>query len=180
MEQARLIQKTSPRLNLVIIALVFILPVILAYLALGGNWFKPASTNQGELLQPALSLDAKQLPDSLSGKWLILVPTDQNCAQLCEESIYVAEQTDLALGRESDRVMAARYYTADAEIQTLGNELKYPLSVNSLLTEYIYIADPLGQIILRYPVSEQRDNNLMAGKHMLADLKKLLKLSRVG
>ena len=43
----------------------------------------------------------------------------------------------------------------------------------SALTEGIYIVDPIGNLVLHYPLSD-------AGKPVLTDLKKLLKLSQIG
>ena len=45
--------------------------------------------------------------------------------------------------------------------------------------EYV-IVDPLGQLVMRYPKVESQDDLVRQSKDVLADLRKLLKLSRVG
>ena len=43
--------------TLIILVLVFVVPVILAKLALDGNWFNKGVTNNGELLSSPLAFD---------------------------------------------------------------------------------------------------------------------------
>ncbi|MCU4674430.1 hypothetical protein N7931_02190 [Catenovulum sp. 2E275] len=180
MEQVNPTKTISAKSNLLLISLVFILPVLLAYLALKWQWFDLASTNQGELIQPAVSLNTQQLPDALKHKWLIIIPASSSCQQDCNEAFYLASQTDSALGRETDRVEVAQYVTDQNQIKALEHPDFSTIDLTILAPEYVYIADPLGQIILRYQVMNQREDNILAAKHMLADLRKLLKLSRVG
>ena len=44
----------------------------------------------------------------------------------------------------------------------------------------IFIADTLGNIILRYSLSGEQQQAVMQSRDILADLRKLLKLSRIG
>lgn len=186
MEETNQLKKRSARLNLIIIFFVFFIPVIAAYVALKGQWFNLAATNQGELITPAMQMDVTQLNTDASGKWLMIVPSELECQKLCQESTYLVKQADIALGRETQRVLPSRYITSNQQLilleQTKANEQPAGTINPSapLSQDYVYIADPLGQIILRYPVSLNREDNLIAAKHLLADLRKLLKLSRVG
>ncbi|AVV84383.1 hypothetical protein SPWS13_2638 [Shewanella putrefaciens] len=41
------------------------------------------------------------------------------------------------------------------------------------------IVDPLGNLVLRYPQAHSKEAHLAQGKALIADLRKLLKLSRV-
>lgn len=186
MEETNQLKKRSARLNLIIIFFVFFIPVIAAYVALKGQWFNLAATNQGELITPAMQMDVTHLNTDASGKWLMIVPSELECQKLCQESTYLVKQADIALGRETQRVLPSRYITSNQQLilleQTKANEQPAGIINPSapLSQDYVYIADPLGQIILRYPVSLNREDNLIAAKHLLADLRKLLKLSRVG
>jgi hypothetical protein len=44
----------------------------------------------------------------------------------------------------------------------------------------IYIADPLGNVMMAYPLVTGQAEILAQGKDVLRDLKRLLKLSRIG
>ena len=54
------------------------------------------------------------------------------------------------------------------------------IATSRLNPEYIYVADPLGNIMLRYPVIRDKDSAFVKGKDILYDLKKLLRMSRIG
>ncbi|WAJ69946.1 hypothetical protein [Catenovulum adriaticum] len=186
MEETNQLKKRSARFNLSIIFFVFFIPVIAAYIALKGEWFNLSATNQGELITPAMQMDITQLNAGASGKWLMIVPSELDCQKLCQESTYLVKQADIALGRETQRVLPSRYIATNQQLILLDQadpNHKFAGIINppaKLSKNYVYIADPLGQIILRYPISLKREENLIAAKHLLADLRKLLKLSRVG
>lgn len=186
MEETNQLKKRSAKLNLIIIFFVFFIPVITAYIALKGQWFNLSATNQGELITPAMQMDVTQLNEDASGKWLMIVPSELECQQLCQESTYLVKQTHIALGRETPRVLPSRYISTNQKLILLdqtdtNNQSAGIVNPSAQLSkDYVYIADPLGQIILRYPISLKREDNLIAAKHLLADLRKLLKLSRVG
>ena len=50
----------------------------------------------------------------------------------------------------------------------------------NLSADYIYVADPLGNIMLRYPIIADRDAAFVKGNDIYFDLKKLLRISRIG
>lgn len=182
MENSVSIKTQTEKLNLLIMLFVFILPALAAFLALKGQWFEPAVTNKGELLQPAIQFKTDNLNDEMSGKWLLIVPVDESCPTICQESRYLAHQANLALGKESHRVKPVQYLLSTQQFSVLDSDVSQRIQINSLglSSDFIYIADPLGQIILRYPITYQRESNLIVAKHLLADLRKLLKLSRIG
>jgi hypothetical protein len=44
----------------------------------------------------------------------------------------------------------------------------------------IFISDTLHNVVLRYPVTTDKEQAIMDSRDILADLKKLLQLSRIG
>lgn len=175
--------------TLLAVALIFILPVTLAYLALNLGLYTPGVGNKGELLEPPLEIttaEQEQLPDT----WRIGTRIPADCTQGCEHAIYVLSQTWYALGRENDRVNAVgitgREEPTPAPRVPDDSVLEfYQLpETHELLEELppysLFIMDPLGNIILYYEGSSDRDTMIMQARDLLDDLETLLKMSRVG
>lgn len=171
--------------------IVFVLPVVLAYMALTFNWFNKASTNRGELL--AEPLDLNMLNEEMDPKWRLLFVMPENCEQTCENALYSINQIWLALGKASDRVepLVLRHEQSEALKNTEMNNhpsLKVLIAdrqnVNKVFkdgaTDGIFIVDTLGNIILRYPLKQKQEDAIQQSRDILADLRKLLKLSRIG
>ena len=97
--------KTNNKRLIITLALVFILPVVLAKLALDNNWFNKAATNKGELLSPTLDMTAIQ-DETAEPKWQLLYVLPSQCSVECENALYSVEQVWTALGKEHDRVRA--------------------------------------------------------------------------
>ncbi len=180
-----------PKRSLLIIFAVFVLPVLLAKLALDGNWFERGATNRGELLQPVVSLTpmlAEQAPN-----WRVMYVVPAMCNTECENAMYAIQQVWVALGKESDRAKPAVFLTPDsdsaatamlaeyAHIETLSvNAAQATTLNNSELANHVFIVDTQGNAMLRYPVYALRQDAVMGSRDVLADLRKLLKLSRIG
>lgn len=144
----------------------------------GGVW---GTTNQGEFVDPPLAVDSLGLkgPDGVllteGGSWWLWVVSNGDCRGECERAIHQLRQLHILLNKDSDRVQRGLVtepgirpgILADYPgVQHLTGEL-------SALSEGIYIVDPIGNLVLFYPLSD-------AGKPVLTDLKKLLKLSQIG
>lgn len=174
-----------------IMFVVFVLPVVLAYFALQFDWFNKASTNRGELLTPALDLNL--IPNELEPKWRLLFVMPTNCEQSCENALYSVNQIWVALGKESDRVeplVVAHQssekpenteMSAHPHIKVLSADIQ---NVNKVFkdgsTDGIFIVDTLGNIILKYSLKQQQEDAIQQSRDILADLRKVLKLSRIG
>lgn len=173
------------------LVLVFVVPFLLAVLALKGDWFNRAATNRGELLTPPL-----ELPELLRGDtpiWRIFYVLPENCEQKCKNALYSLTQIWEASGREKERVIATIIKTEKSDPKAV-NEVASKAHFDVLLAEHtvlsnvfqnaspqwLYISDTLGNVILRYPLSEEQQEAVMKSRDVLADLKKLLKLSRIG
>lgn len=170
---------------------VFIIPVILAKLALDNGWFNKAATNKGTLLDPILSLEAMGVESSQ--KWRILYVLPEKCAAECENALFSINQVWLALGKEMGRAQAVALATevsdkvklAALEQQSIIGLIKtQQQSVNQVFqqvsTDGIFVVDTLDNVILRYPLQQEQQQAILHSREILADLRKLLKLSRIG
>lgn len=177
------------RRNLILLFSVFIIPVVLAKLALENDWFEKASTNSGELLQQEMSItDLDFHNKQLEMKWLIIYRLPEPCDDNCKQTIYGINQTFISLGKEMNRVIPVGLFGPELNPDELGvlkeKFWKFdPLTASArdrLETNQVYVSDPLGNVILKYAAPASDEEVLKMGKAMLSDLRKLLKYSRVG
>lgn len=176
---------------MIMLILVFAVPFLLAVLALKGEWFNRAATNRGELLTPPV-----ELPGLLRGDtpvWRILYVLPENCEQKCKNALYSLNQIWEASGREKERVIptivktdksdpkalvelgaSPHMHQVETDVATLTSSFKVSEP------QWLFISDTLGNVILRYPVSLEQQEAIMKSRDVLADLRKLLKLSRIG
>ena len=180
--------------------LVFLIPAVAMGMAwfmyFTGVWIPDGRTNKGELILPPalfaeLNLREESIPvelQQLEGRWGILVFGRASCDQsACRGNLYKTRQVHIALGKESDRLV--RLYVAP-EPPVVTEELReeYPeviwlhssqdavlktMSTPEWPENQFYIVDPLGNIMMKY-LPEQ------AGGDLLNDLKKLMKVSKIG
>ncbi|MGB5331149.1 MAG: hypothetical protein WBM80_00095 [Woeseiaceae bacterium] len=185
---------TAARVQFLLIALVFLGPLLLAaWLYFGGSAFQPEGrTNHGTLLQPLVNIrDA--LPESPihghdQNRWLLVYTNDAVCDAGCEFSLYTLRQSRLMLGKEMDRLVRVflhgesapdTVYLADehAGLIALSDSSFSALLSNKKPAEMAaggyYLVDPLGNLVMYFPPDiEPRD--------LVEDIKRLLKFSRIG
>lgn len=175
----------------IMLVLVFVVPVVLAKLALDGNWFNKGVTNNGELLDTPL--DFELLYPEREKKWYLTYISSKPCLNQCENALYSLSQIWTALGREQDRVATAVMLTDEAQRNRARQlegapKLKFvPVSADQVTktfgdaeVEGIYIVDALGNVILTYPLHGDKQQAVLASRDILSDMRKLLKLSRIG
>ena len=102
----------SNRITAILLVVVFVLPVILAKLALDNDWFNKGSTNRGELMEPPLDVSA--LISDQEPSWRILYVMPDQCDVKCKNALYSLEQVWTALGRLSDRATATVIVTENS------------------------------------------------------------------
>lgn len=181
----------KPKRSLLILMAAFIVPVVLAKLALDFNWFEQGATNKGELLQPVENL--QPLLSEQAPKWRVMYIVPEQCGSACENAIYAIQQVWLALGKESDRAQPAVFLTATSDRNVLNilhdNEHINAVTLNqsqiqklesSQINDHIFLVDTQGNAMLRYPLYPLRQDAVMGSRDVLSDLRKLLKLSRIG
>jgi hypothetical protein len=184
----------AARLQLLLIALVFIGPLIFAaWLYFGGSALQPEGrTNHGELLEPFVNIrDAASespLHEHNDGHWLLIYLNEGVCDAACEYSLYTVRQSRLMLGKEMDRLeriflhgesLPDTVYLADeheglialsdSRINALLNN-KRPIALSA---GGYYLVDPLGNLVMYFPPEIEPSD-------MVEDIKRLLKFSRIG
>ncbi len=191
--------KTRSRKTIVGLFIVFTAPMVLAYSGWIFGWFDNITkSNYGELIQPVITLEQsnlvyKQSPlaveDLNEHWWLIYVTEDSHCELACQANTYLINQSRSAQAKEMVRVekfvvIKNNKFTEDAEKYLndhFGKNIFLQSSDDSaLLPGNIYIMDPHGNIMLRYDAVTDEKQAIKAGKGIIKDLKKLLKISQIG
>lgn len=114
--------KLSPRITLLVIAAMFLLPLLLAWFMYSGTIeYNPAATrNLGNLVKPPVPLDwtdtrlisgdgepAGLASAALEEHWVIVYPVETDCAQDCLDEIIALRQIHRASGRHQSRILIA-------------------------------------------------------------------------
>jgi len=176
------------------IAAVACAPLIAAYTRFH-LWRPTAFTNYGQLLTPTpiAALDAGRMEGkpftlgALRGKWVFLMVDSGRCAEECRNKLYKMRQVRLTQGRDMERIERAwliddnvaaaadlvSEYQGTHVVSARGSALLSQLPADASVRDHIYIVDPLGNLMLRYP----RDAD--PGR-MKKDVSRLLRVSQVG
>jgi cytochrome oxidase Cu insertion factor (SCO1/SenC/PrrC family) len=174
-------------------AAIAILPPVVAYV-LYLTWRPSSFVNYGELITP---VPLAQLPAPgdaaladlarLKGKWVLLTVDGGACDDYCQRKLYLIRQLRLTQGKEMERIERAwlidddatpsaaleREYAGTARIAARGSAVVRALPGSGSVRDYVYLIDPLGNVMLRYP--RDPDPN-----RMKKDLGRLLRASRIG
>lgn len=189
------------RLKLLMVVAVCAAPIIASYFTY--YVIKPSSrTNYGTLLDPrqypvpqlaTTALDGKpQELQSLQGKWIMLTVASAACQEECRERLTQMRQLRLTQGKEKERIERVWLITDEGMLDTVlmrefdGTRMLratpaslqalrkwLPTEANTRAEQHLYLIDPLGHLMMRYP--PQSDPNKIK-----KDLSKLLKASKVG
>ncbi|HAS62218.1 MAG TPA: hypothetical protein DCS35_06360 [Vibrio sp.] len=177
---------TRSRLKLLALILVFALPAILAQLVLSQHWYNSGVTNKGRLIEPNKTLQSLGLVNPYQGsKWQLGYVLPAHCDAFCKQQIHYLQQSHIALGKYQQRVVPVILVGNKSDPIVAAQLPLDVIQVNDSFTsvvsgfEYV-IVDPLGQLVMRYPQVDSEQNLISQSKDLLADLRKLLKLSRVG
>ena len=188
----------KPRGQLKLLALLAVVlgPILLAWLMVKLQIGIPQSqTNHSSLVDPALSVSDWQAPVEPVGygaPWRLLVTAPAGCDEACLTLVHEARQIHVATGREADRVehalavglalpgeLAQRLERDYPRLQQLPLDRRaYESSLEAHAPDWrvgpqLWLVDPLGRVVLhRDPANP--------GKHLLDDLRRLLKLSKIG
>lgn len=183
------IKQKKSRRNLYMVIGAFALPIILAKLALTQGWLDYGVTNKGQLVSNELTLkDLGIIEPDLDNMWLILYAMPNMCDQQCEQTLLSVNNTYVALGREMPRVKNVALYQEHLTTKQLNqidiakwSVLPTPTNSHPIIRHpTVLLIDPLGNIILEHPLPISAEQQAMFGKGILADMKKLLKYSKIG
>lgn len=185
--------------TLYLLLAVCVAPVIASYTA---YYLLPPSgrTNYGALIEPQRPLPALTLrrldgaaveASSLRGSWLMVQVADGACDAACEKRLWQMRQVRLTTGKDADRVQRVWLIVDDAPLATsvireydgtlflraraseVAAFLPLPAEPEAGLADHIWLIDPLGNLMLRWPKDADPSR-------MKKDLIKLLKASGIG
>lgn len=176
------------------ILLVCVAPLVTAYLVYG-LWPPARQMNYGELINP-LPLPREKLAhvdgrafelSELKGRWVMVQVDEARCAEACRAKLYQMRQVRLTQGRDVQRIERLWLVADDAPVaQSLvesyagthivrarDSMLLAQFSAGHDARDHIYLVDPLGNLMLRFPRNADPSR-------MKKDLERLLKVSWVG
>jgi hypothetical protein len=183
--------------TLYLLALVCIAPVVASYLAY--YVFKPIGrTNYGALLEPQRPTPPLTLRGldgtpfdlrALRGSWVMFTVDRGECLEYCRRKLWDMRQVRTATGKERDRIERVLLVIDDEPLATLvlrefdgthfvrasAAELEPFLGAPSggRLQDCIWLIDPLGHLMLRWPLDANPSR-------IKKDMDRLLRASRVG
>ena len=173
---------TKGRIVLVSLICLFALPAIIAKVVLSQGWYETGVTNRGELVDPYITLEQLGQPSPLEEKgWQLAYVLPSECKEQCQQQIHLMQQSHIALGKYQERVVPVIWTSKEANdvdqsivVMQMNDALSSRVKAGQML-----IVDPLGQLVMSY-TPEANEDLVRLSKDVLADLRKLLKLSRVG
>jgi len=180
-------------------ALLCVVPVVASYLAYYA--FPPGGrTNYGELIEPQRPLPELALRGldgepfdlrSLRGTWVMLTVDRGECPDTCRTKLWNMRQVRTATGKDRDRVERVLLFVDDeptttmvlrefegthfvrATARQLEPFLALPAGEHGNLEDCVWLIDPLGHLMLRWPKAADPSR-------MKKDLDRLLRASRIG
>lgn len=187
--------KIKSRIKLVVIFSVFLLPILFAFILqpLKEDLVEDGSLSHGVLVTPQVEMTALADISKIKGTWTLLAFAGKHCDKECLDSVYKIQQIRLTQGESSKRVSRMLISNGKLPVKDLENlnpyigtrfvrlnEEQYKLitsvvekQIDNGLTENIYLIDPLGYYMMTF-------SNDLIPKGIIADLRRLLKNSRVG
>lgn len=177
------------RRSLFLVLAAFALPIILAKFALEQQWLDMGVTNKGTLLTNELTLEQLGLKIAdFEQHWLIMYSLPEQCASNCQKTFEAVHNTYVALGKEMPRVFPVALYQSElsSEQRQKISKSKWQLfampeqAKQYIAKPQIFIVDPLGNVFLSHQLPKNTEQLPQLGKQILADMKKLLKYSKVG
>ena len=187
-------RKPGGRLQILLVALVFTVPLLVAiWLYYGNEDLRPVGrTNHGILIQPPLSLPGEigesPLTAATRDRWAMVYVSDAACEAPCRDALFKQRQTRLMLGNDMSRVVRVLLH-ADEPPDTLlldqehaglvalddpdARRLLLDARPRELAPGGFYLLDPLGNAVMYFPVD-------ILPRDLVEDLEHLLDLSRIG
>lgn len=189
------------RVKMLLVLLVCAAPVIASYFTY--YVIHPQTGHSfGELIEPqkplpaitAMTLDDRPMPlQSLRGQWLLVSVAGGACDATCERNLYLQRQLRESLGKDKDRL---DWVWLIDDAQPIPAQLRPALTQATVLRvdaariaqwlapaagqslhDPLYVVDPMGHWMMRFPPAGQRELDTAAAKNMKRDLERLLRAS---
>jgi hypothetical protein len=180
------------KIKFLLLVLVMLSPVIASYFFHVLEIRPEGTVNYGELLEvkplkgQALNIENNTIfrARNMHGKWSLITIDSGQCNEYCQKKLYQMRQVRLVQNTEKDRIeriwLIDDHYIPDQDIK---NEYEGTVLLsakdNDLLNEFpaalsqhdhIYVVDPMGNLMMRFP--KDADPSKIS-----KDVKHLLKLS---
>ncbi len=193
----KIAQRKSQRM-LLLIAAVCLAPFVASF-TLYYFWQPSGRVNYGELVE-GVTLPAGSLAllsnsgagkpfdfTQLRGRWIFVTVDSGACDDYCQKKLWKMRQVRLTQGKYPERIERAwlvsdtqsvaptvlKEYDGTWVASAQDNAVLKLLPHRDAQRDHIYLVDPLGNVVLRYP--KDADPSLMK-----KDLTRLLKVSRIG
>jgi hypothetical protein len=175
------------------IFLVCLTPFVAAYVTYY-FWMPSGRMNYGTLVSPqplpavlGTQVDGRPLARAdLRGKWALVQVDGGDCRDACARKLYNMRQVRLAQGKNMERIERVWLITDDGApaaadpalydgmiIARVRDAAALGLPAEGEVRDHIYVVDPLGQVMLRFPKDADP-------ARMRKDLTRLLKVSQIG
>jgi len=190
------------RLQMLMLLLVCASPVIFSYFTYYVVKPSGGSTNYGALIDPQRPMPAVSVTNergepvplaTLRGKWLMVTTAPSACDEACARRLFTVRQIRAGQGENRERIvpvwlisdtgavderLSAAYNEPYAGVRFLRMDAAaigqwLPAAQGARAEDAVYLVDPLGNLMLRWPTDPDP-------KQISGDLKKLLKFSRIG
>ncbi|MFI4937509.1 MAG: SCO family protein [Candidatus Berkiellales bacterium] len=199
-------QSKHSKLILFLLIIIILGPIIFAWMLYHkGNHQQLRLSNEGDLISSPPNISSSNFFDLskkesftgaiLKGKWWLVYVGPDKCYQECENTLYNLRQVRLALGKNTERVDRLFIPHPDCAVnvceqflnefypdmrrakmdQVEFNHLFKPISnpIDREMVGEIYIVDPHGNVMMHYSAESEANA-------ILSDLKRLLKVSKIG
>jgi len=177
----------GPRLQLLLIAGLFVVPVLVAWLVVFSGWRPAGSTNHGRLLEPPVltATEGWRTPAGdpagpvLAGYWTLLAVAPEGCASQCQELLDWLRRVRLALNDDAARVQVVLALGRRAEppqipavtvLQVPPPQLAELAADAAGQSTGLLVVDFRGYRMMTYPLP-------LDGEGLLEDLERLLRAS---
>ena len=181
---------STGRLKMLVVLVVCAAPVIASYF----TYYvvrPPAAKSFGTLIDPQRPLPASLA--SLKGQWLLVSVAGGTCDNACERNLYLQRQLREGLGKDKDRVdwvwLVDDAAPVRADLQpSLAQAIVQRVDAAQVsrwlspaeghsLHDHLYVVDPMGNWMMRFPPGGVRELDTIAAKNMKRDLERLMRAS---
>lgn len=185
--------KRRSNLTLWLILAVCLFPFI-GSIALYLFWRPDSFVNYGDLVQPVVPLAQLVVLEQngtefrfedLHGKWVFLMVDNGDCDDYCQMKLYWMRQVRLTQGPDQERIKrlwlvrdgkrprpeVLNEHAGTREVLIADPAILAKLPGYENAVDYLYVVDPLGNLMMRYP----RD---LDPNRMKKDVSKLLRISK--
>lgn len=205
MEEQKKKSGMDPRLTLILMVLMFVVPVGAAIVlhSIGDGWRPGQSVNFGELVTPVRPLKELQLQTvdgkaftekDLQGIWTLFYVDSSDCNEQCQENLYEIRQSRLGMGGEKERIQRVMLLTDSSKLEDmkplldehLGMKVVTASDLPAVLKHFEFENEAPASSAQRVYIIDPFGNLMMRYKaeqgprDLVKDLGRLLKYSKIG